>query len=83
MTSRGTTGSWTNRKGLSPCVVPALLIPMKDRSWHKCVHSRVINKITIKYRFPIPRVDDLFDQLHRAKIFSTRYHQIRMKEGDE
>jgi hypothetical protein len=72
----------------SPYAAPVLFVPKKDGTSRMVIDYRLLNAITIKNRYPLPRVDDLMDRLHGAKVFSKidlafGYHQIRVAECDQ
>jgi hypothetical protein len=72
----------------SPYGAPVLFVHKKDGTLRMCVDYRALNKATVKNRYPLPRINDLFDHLSGAKVFNridlcSRYYQIRIAEGDE
>nr|GFC73333.1 putative reverse transcriptase domain-containing protein [Tanacetum cinerariifolium] len=72
---------------VSPWGAPLLFVKKKDGSMRLCIDYRELNHVIIRNRYPLPRIDDLFDQLHGAKFFSkidlrSGYHQLRVKEQD-
>jgi hypothetical protein len=71
----------------SPWGSPALFVKKKDGSLRMCVDYRPLNAVTIKNKYPLPRIDVLFDQLAGAKVFSkidlrSSYHQIQIRASD-
>ncbi|MCO5557612.1 hypothetical protein L7F22_011178 [Adiantum nelumboides] len=75
------------RPSSSPFWSPVLLVQYQDGTYRMCVNYRALNRITIKNRFPVPRVDDLFDKLQGSTYFSridlkSGYHQIRIVDED-
>nr|GEW20752.1 putative reverse transcriptase domain-containing protein [Tanacetum cinerariifolium] len=75
------------RPSSSPWGAPVLFVKKKDESFRMCIDSRELNKLTAKNRYPLPRIDDLFDQLQGSSIYSkidlrTGYHQLRIREED-
>ena len=66
---------------------PILFSKTKDKTLRLCIDYRQLNRVTIKNRYPLPRIDDLFDQLRGARVYSkidlrTGYHQLRVREED-
>jgi len=75
------------RPSTSPWGAPVLLVKKKDGSSRLCVDYRQLNKITIKNKYPLPRIDNLMDHLHGSSVFSKidlwpGYHQILVKSDD-
>jgi hypothetical protein len=71
----------------SPWGCPTLFVKKKDNSLRLCVDYRPLNAVTIKNKYPLPRIDILFDQLAKAKVFSkidlqSGYHQIKIRPSD-
>ncbi|KAL0556139.1 hypothetical protein IC582_004649 [Cucumis melo] len=75
------------RPSVSPWGASVLFVKKKDGSMRLCIDYRELNKVTIKNRYPLPRIDDLFDQLQGATVFSKidlrpGYHQLRIRDSD-
>ncbi|GJU60087.1 putative reverse transcriptase domain-containing protein [Tanacetum coccineum] len=75
------------RPSSSPWGAPVLFVKKKDGSFRVCIDYRELNKLTVKNRYPLPRIDDLFDQLQGSSVYSkidlrSGYHQLRVREED-
>jgi hypothetical protein len=75
------------RPSSSPWGAPILFVNKKDGSRRMCVDYRSLNKVTIKNKYPLPRIEDLFDQMRGATLFSKidlrlGYHQLKIQTED-
>ncbi|GKC56671.1 putative reverse transcriptase domain-containing protein [Tanacetum coccineum] len=75
------------RPSSSPWGAPVLFVKKKDGSFRMCIDYRELNKLTMKNCYPLPRIDDLFDQLQGSSVYSkidlrSGYHQLRVREED-
>ena len=75
------------RPSVSPWGAPVLFVKKKDGILRMCIDYRQISKVTVKNKYPLPRIEDLFDQLKEAGVFSkidlrSGYYQLRVKEVD-
>nr|GEX06338.1 hypothetical protein [Tanacetum cinerariifolium] len=75
------------RPSSSPLRAPMLFVKKKDGSFRMCIDYKELNKLTVRNLYPLPRIDDLFDQLQGSQFFSkidlrSRYHQLRVHQDD-
>ena len=75
------------RPSTSPWRSLVLFAKKKDKTLRLCIDYRQLNRVTVKNRYPFPRIDDLFDQLRGARVYSkidlrTGYHQLKVRETD-
>ncbi|GJX02170.1 putative reverse transcriptase domain-containing protein [Tanacetum coccineum] len=81
----------SDRGFLRPSSLPwralVLFVKKKDGSFRMCIDNRELNKLTVKNRYTLPRIDDLFDQLQGSRVYSkidlrSGYHQLRVRKED-